>query len=66
VTVPGASHLAFTDAPLYLPPLPDVVGGLGRRGGPQVSAAATREFLDAVRAGRAPRLEAFGDVAARP
>jgi hypothetical protein len=66
VTVPGASHLAFTDAPLYLPPLPDVVGGLGRRGGPRVTAAATGEFLEAVRAGRAPRLGAFGRVTARP
>jgi hypothetical protein len=64
VTVPGASHLAFTDAPLYLPPLPEVVGGVGRHGGPQVTAAATREFLDAVRAGRAPRLEPFGVVTA--
>jgi len=29
VTVPGASHLAFPDAPLYLPPLPDVSAGSG-------------------------------------
>jgi hypothetical protein len=64
VTVPGASVLAFTDAPLYLPPLPEAVGRLGRRGGPRVTAAATRELLDAVRAGRAPCLEPFGVVTA--
>ena len=36
------------------------------RGGPRVTVAATGEFLDAVRAGRAPRLGAFGRVTARP
>ena len=35
-------------------------------GGPRIAAAATGEFLQAVRAGRAPRLEAFGRVTARP
>jgi hypothetical protein len=62
VTAAGASHLSFTDAPLYLPPLPDVVGALGRAGGPRVTADATLEFLDALDTGRPPRLEGFGRV----
>ncbi|BAJ26791.1 alpha/beta hydrolase family protein [Kitasatospora setae] len=48
VTVPGAAHLGFTDAPLYLPPLPAVVGTLGRTASPRLTAAATLAFLDAV------------------
>ncbi|MFF3594924.1 alpha/beta hydrolase family protein [Kitasatospora indigofera] len=48
LTVPGAAHLTFTDGPLYLPPVPSVVGSLGRTGSPRVVAAATLAFLDAV------------------
>ncbi|MGW0594091.1 hypothetical protein [Streptosporangium sp. NPDC002607] len=33
LTVPGAAHLTFTEAPLYLPPLPALVGSLGRTAG---------------------------------
>ncbi|MFD7730969.1 alpha/beta hydrolase family protein [Kitasatospora phosalacinea] len=47
LTVPGAAHLTFTDAPLYLPPVPSLVGSLGRTGGPRLTAAATLAFLDA-------------------
>ncbi|MFF4579929.1 alpha/beta hydrolase family protein [Streptomyces sp. NPDC001389] len=48
LTVPGAAHLAFTDGPLYLPPVPALVGSLGRTRSPRVVAAATLAFLDAV------------------
>ncbi|MER6159543.1 hypothetical protein ABT147_29005 [Streptomyces sp. NPDC001868] len=47
LTVPGAAHLTFTDAPLYLPPVPSLVGSLGRTESPRVTAAATLAFLDA-------------------
>lgn len=45
LTVPGASHLSFTDAPLFLPPLPALVGSGGRRHGIRVTARATDAFL---------------------
>lgn len=47
LTVPGSAHLTFTDAPLYLPPLPALVGSFGRDGGPRVTVATTAAFLDA-------------------
>ncbi|MFE9461292.1 alpha/beta hydrolase family protein [Streptomyces californicus] len=47
LTVPGAAHLTFTDAPLYLPPVPGVVGSLGRTESTRITADATRAFLDA-------------------
>ncbi|MFI6179839.1 hypothetical protein ACIA8R_30140 [Nonomuraea sp. NPDC051191] len=48
LTVPGTAHLTFTDAPLFLPPLPALVGSLGRTAGPRITAEATIAFLDAV------------------
>ncbi len=47
VIVRGAAHLTFTDAPLYLPPLPSLVGSRGRDGGPRLTVEATAVFLDA-------------------
>ncbi|WP_442802308.1 alpha/beta hydrolase family protein [Streptomyces sp. CB02613] len=47
LTVPGAAHLTFTDAPLYLPPVPGIVGSLGRTEGHRITAGATLSFLDA-------------------
>ncbi|UGY93280.1 alpha/beta hydrolase family protein [Streptomyces gobiensis] len=46
LTIPGAGHLTFTDAPLYLPPVPALVGSLGRTEGTRVTAAASIAFLD--------------------
>ncbi|MEU9559691.1 alpha/beta hydrolase family protein [Streptomyces fumanus] len=46
LTVPGAAHLTFMDGPLYLPPVPSIVGSLGRTESPHVVAAATLAFLD--------------------
>lgn len=48
LTVPGAAHLAFMDGPLYLPPVPTIVGSLGRTRSPRIVAGATLAFLDAV------------------
>jgi hypothetical protein len=48
VEVAGASHLTFTDAPLFLPPLPGLVGSLGRNGAVEATAGATQEFLSEV------------------
>ncbi|MDQ0605825.1 putative dienelactone hydrolase [Streptomyces canus] len=46
LTIPGAAHLTFTDAPLYLPPVPSMVGSLGRTESPHIVAATTLAFLD--------------------
>ncbi|WP_243081615.1 hypothetical protein [Streptomyces sp. 891-h] len=46
LTVPGAAHLTFTDAPLYLPPVESIVGSQGRTDGPRITAAASLAFLD--------------------
>ncbi|MFJ6621936.1 alpha/beta hydrolase family protein [Kitasatospora sp. NPDC091335] len=66
LTIPGAAHLTFTDAPLYLPPVPSMVGSLGRTRGPRVVAAATLAFLDATVRRRpgdlAAALSAYGDL----
>ncbi|WSL60077.1 alpha/beta fold hydrolase [Kitasatospora herbaricolor] len=48
LTVSGAAHLTFMDGPLYLPPVPSIVGTLGRTESPRVVAGATLAFLDAV------------------
>ncbi|MBT1190404.1 hypothetical protein HET69_42200, partial [Streptomyces sp. CJ_13] len=48
LTVPGAAHLTFTDAPLYLPPVPSLVGSLGRAESVRTTAAPCLAFLDAV------------------
>ncbi|MEU6311846.1 hypothetical protein [Streptomyces sp. NPDC047014] len=46
LTVPGSAHLTFTDGPLYLPPVPSVVGSLGRTKSPGLVASTTLAFLD--------------------
>ncbi|MFV0131539.1 hypothetical protein ACLGI4_28175 [Streptomyces sp. HMX112] len=46
LTIPGAAHLTFMDGPLYLPPVPSIVGSLGRTESPHVVAATTLAFLD--------------------
>ncbi|WP_245572600.1 alpha/beta hydrolase family protein [Actinokineospora enzanensis] len=48
LTIPGAAHLTFTDAPLYLPPVSSIVGSLGRTESPRVTAGASLAFLDSV------------------
>jgi hypothetical protein len=67
LTVPGAAHLTFTDAPLHLPPVPAFVGTLGRSAGHTATTAATAAFLDATLRGRprdlAAELARHGDLA---
>ncbi|MFC7895474.1 alpha/beta hydrolase family protein [Streptomyces sp. NPDC057381] len=46
LTIPGAAHLTFMDGPLYLPPVPSIVGSLGRTQSTRVVAATTLAFLD--------------------
>ncbi|MDP9869170.1 MULTISPECIES: alpha/beta hydrolase family protein [Streptosporangium] len=66
VTVPGTAHLTFTDAPLYMPPVPALVGSLGRTLGPDITAAASAAFLDATLRGKpgdiAALLSTYGDL----
>ncbi|MFE6846448.1 alpha/beta hydrolase family protein [Streptomyces sp. NPDC057686] len=66
LTVPGAGHLTFTDAPLYLPPLPSLVGSLDRTAGPRITAAASLAFLDSTLRNTpgdpAPALSAYGTL----
>ncbi|MER8187781.1 hypothetical protein [Kitasatospora sp. NPDC094015] len=64
LTVPGAAHLTFMDGPLYLPPVPTIVGSLGRTASPRTVAGATLAFLDTVLQGKpddlATALPAYG------
>ncbi|GAB3760805.1 alpha/beta hydrolase family protein [Microlunatus parietis] len=64
IMVPGAAHLTFTDAPLYLPPLPGLVGSLGRTDGLAITAGASADFLDSAFSGTdpAPRLARYGEL----
>ncbi|MEV6978810.1 hypothetical protein [Kitasatospora sp. NPDC093806] len=66
LTIPGAAHLTFMDGPLYLPPVPTIVGTLGRTESPRVVAGATLAFLDATLRARpgdlAGALSVYGDL----
>ncbi|MEU6486621.1 dienelactone hydrolase family protein [Streptomyces sp. NPDC046887] len=66
LTVPGAAHLTFMDGPLYLPPVPSIVGSVGRTESPRMVAATTLAFLDSTlrhKAGDlAGTLSAHGDL----
>ncbi len=66
LTVPKSAHLSFTDAPLYLPPVPSIVGALGRTEGPRLTAAASLAFLDDTLRNRpgntARQLISYGDL----
>ncbi|MER6349333.1 alpha/beta hydrolase [Streptomyces sp. NPDC001595] len=66
LTIPGTAHLTFMDGPLYLPPVPSIVGSLGRTESPHVVAATTLAFLDTTLrhkpADLAGVLSAYGDL----
>ncbi|GGW58594.1 carboxylic ester hydrolase [Streptomyces lucensis JCM 4490] len=66
LTIPGAAHLTFMDGPLYLPPVPSIVGSLGRTESPHVVAATTLAFLDTTLrhepGDMADILSAYGDL----
>ncbi|MFC3738248.1 alpha/beta hydrolase family protein [Paractinoplanes deccanensis] len=69
LSVPGSAHLTFTDAPLYLPPVPSLVGSLGRTESVRMTAETTAAFLDATLRGKAVDLPAtlgrYGEVSVR-
>jgi dienelactone hydrolase len=62
VEVPGTAHLTFTDAPLWLPPVPSVVGTLGRDEGPALTSEVTVAFLDHALNGKPLDLSRFGSL----
>ena len=70
LTVPGSAHLTFTDAPLYLPPVPAVVGSLGRDESVRMTTGTCAAFLDATLRGRSVDLPAtlsrHGDLRVHP
>ncbi|WP_329448426.1 hypothetical protein OG906_35705 (plasmid) [Streptomyces sp. NBC_01426] len=70
LTVPGAAHLTFMDGPLYLPPVPSIVGSLGRTESPHVVAATTLAFLDTTLRDKpgdlAGVLSTYGDLSVYP
>jgi dienelactone hydrolase len=47
LTIPGTTHPTFTDAPLWMPPVPSLVGSLGRTEGNRIITEITIGFLDA-------------------
>ena len=47
LTIPGTAHPTFTDAPLWWPPVPSLVGSLGRTEGNRIISELTLGFLDA-------------------
>jgi hypothetical protein len=47
LTIPGTAHPTFTDAPLWWPPVPSLVGSLGRTEGNRIITELTLGFLDA-------------------
>lgn len=66
LTIRGAAHLTFMDGPLYLPPVPSIVGSLGRAESPHVVTATTLAFLDTTLRHKpgdlADVLSAYGDL----
>jgi hypothetical protein len=47
LVIPGTVHPTFTDAPLWWPPVPSLVGSLGRTEGNRIITEVTIGFLDA-------------------
>ncbi|MEU7575448.1 hypothetical protein [Micromonospora sp. NPDC049240] len=66
LVVPGSAHLTFTDAPLFLPPVPSLVGTQSRTGALRMTLATTVAFLDATLRNApgdlAARLKAYGEL----
>jgi hypothetical protein len=46
LVIPGTTHPTFTDAPLFWPPVPSLVGSLGRTEGNRIISELTIGFLD--------------------
>jgi dienelactone hydrolase len=47
LVIPGTTHPTFSDAPLFWPPVPSLVGSLGRTEGNRIITELTIGFLDA-------------------
>ncbi len=47
LVIPGTAHPTFTDAPLWWPPAPSLIGSLGRTEGHRIIAEVTIGFLNA-------------------
>jgi hypothetical protein len=47
LTIPGTAHPTFTDAPLWMPPVPSLAGSLGRTEGNRIITDLTIGFLNA-------------------
>ncbi|OEU94538.1 hypothetical protein AN215_00860, partial [Streptomyces abyssalis] len=59
LTIPGTTHPTFTDAPLWWPPVPWLVGTRGRTEGNRIITELTIGFLDAELRGRPTDLPAL-------
>ena len=59
LTIPGTAHSTFTDAPLWWPPIPWLVGSLGRTEGNRIITEVTIGFLDAELRGQPVDLPGF-------
>lgn len=69
LTVPGSGHLDLTDLPLWLPPVPGLIGWDARSTAPATTAEVTALFLDHVlRGGPDPAgaTARYGEVAVHP
>ncbi|MFI7543434.1 alpha/beta hydrolase family protein [Actinoplanes sp. NPDC049599] len=70
LTVPGSAHLTFTDASLYLPPVPAVAGSLGRTESVRMTTVTCAAFLDVTLRGRSvdlpTTLSRHGDLRVHP
>ncbi|MEV5410053.1 hypothetical protein AB0K60_14605 [Thermopolyspora sp. NPDC052614] len=47
LTIPGTAHATFTDAPMWMAPVPSPVGALGRTEGNRIITEVTIGCLDA-------------------
>lgn len=70
LTVVGSAHLSFTDAPLFLPPWPALVGSLRRGEAVRATTTITAAFLDQTLRHQprdlAPALSAYGELTVYP
>jgi CRISPR/Cas system CMR subunit Cmr4 (Cas7 group RAMP superfamily) len=46
IELAGAGHYSFTDAALFFPPLPSILGTVGRTEGLRLTGETTTAFLD--------------------
>lgn len=66
IVVQGAQHLSFTDAALFLPPLPSLIGSDGRTAGLEAATRETRVFLDSALGDGEVHCDGLANGARRP